>query len=93
MLDSGASFHTTPHQEIIRNYVAGEYGVAYLADGEPLKIVGIGDMEIKLAPNGSVWQLQHVRHVLELKKNLISVGQLDESVPFHKFYGSYMEGL
>jgi hypothetical protein len=43
VLDSGASFHTTPHQEIIRNYVAGEYGVAYLADGEPLKIVGIGD--------------------------------------------------
>jgi hypothetical protein len=53
VLDSGASFHTTPHQEIIRNYVAGEYGVAYLADGEPLKIVGKGDMEIKL-PNESV---------------------------------------
>ena len=34
-----------------------------------------------------------MRHVLELKKNLISVGQLDESVPFHKFYGSYMEGV
>ena len=78
VLDSGASFHTTPHQNILRNYVTGDYGVVYLADGEPLKIIGIGDVEIKLS-NGSIWKLQQVRHVPELKKNLISVGQLDES--------------
>ncbi|KAB5561215.1 hypothetical protein DKX38_006172 [Salix brachista] len=78
VLDSGASFHTTPHQNILQNYVAGDYGVVYLADGEPLRIIGIGDVEIKL-PNNSTWRLQQVRHVPELKKNLISVGQLDES--------------
>ena len=26
VLDSGALFHTTPHQEIIQNYVAGDFG-------------------------------------------------------------------
>ena len=78
VLDSGASFHTTPHQNILQNYVAGDYGVVYLADGEPLRIIGVGDVEIKL-PNNSTWRLQQVRHVPELKKNLISVGQLDES--------------
>ena len=26
VLDSGASFHTAPHREIIQNYVAGDFG-------------------------------------------------------------------
>ena len=29
VLDSGASFHTTPHREIIHNYVAGDFGKVY----------------------------------------------------------------
>ena len=33
ILDSGASFHTTPHREIIQNYVTGDFGKVYLADG------------------------------------------------------------
>uniref|UniRef100_A0A2N9IPG8 Integrase catalytic domain-containing protein n=1 Tax=Fagus sylvatica TaxID=28930 RepID=A0A2N9IPG8_FAGSY len=76
VLDSGASFHTTAHQEIIQNYVAGDFGKVYLADDEALDVVGMGDVRITL-PNGSVWLLQKVRHVPELKRNLISVGQLD----------------
>ncbi|KAB5573948.1 hypothetical protein DKX38_001142 [Salix brachista] len=55
--DSGASFLTTPHQNILQNYVAGDYGVVYLADGEPLRIIGIGDVEIKQL-NNSTWRLQ-----------------------------------
>ena len=76
VLDSGASFHTTAHREIIQNYVAGDFGKVYLADDEALDVVGMGDVRITL-PNGSVWLLQKVRHVPELKRNLISVGQLD----------------
>nr|TKR84597.1 Glycyl-tRNA synthetase family protein [Populus alba] len=78
ILDSGASFHCTPHNEMLQNYVGGDHGVVYLADGTPLKIVGIGDVQIKTM-NGSIWTLQNVRHVPELKKKLISVGQLDDS--------------
>ena len=29
-------------------------------------------------PNGSVWLLEKVRHIPELRRNLISVGQLDD---------------
>jgi hypothetical protein len=76
VLDSGASFHTIAHREIIQNYVASDFGKVYLADDEALDVVGMGDVRITL-PNGSVWLLQKVRHVLELKRNLISVGQLD----------------
>ena len=31
-----------------------------------------------LLPNGSVWLLEKVRHIPDLKRNLISVGQLDD---------------
>ncbi|RVW69025.1 Retrovirus-related Pol polyprotein from transposon TNT 1-94 [Vitis vinifera] len=77
VLDSGASFHTTPHREIIQNYVAGGFGKVYLADGSALDIVGLGDVRISL-PNGSVWLLEKVRHIPDLRRNLISVGQLDD---------------
>jgi len=52
-LDSGVSFHTTPHQEIIQNYVADDFGKMYLVDGTALDVVGMGDVQI-LLPNGSV---------------------------------------
>ena len=49
----------------------------YLADGSALDVVGMGDVRI-LLPNGSVWLLEKVRHIPDLRKNLISVGQLDD---------------
>ena len=76
-MDSGVSFHTTLHQEIIQNYVAGDFGKVYLADGSTLDIVGMGNVWI-LLPNGSVWLLKKVQHIPELRRNLISVGQLDD---------------
>ena len=48
----------------------------YLADGSTLDVVGMGDVQI-LLPNGSIWLLEKVRHIPDLRRNLISVGQLD----------------
>ena len=31
-----------------------------------------------MLPNGSVWLLEKVRHIPDLRRNLISVGQLDD---------------
>ena len=39
-----------------------------------VRFVGKGLVKIKL--NGSVWELKNVRHIPDLTKNLISVGQL-----------------
>ncbi|XP_068653869.1 uncharacterized protein [Aristolochia californica] len=77
ILDSRASFHTSYLREIMQNYVAGDFGKVYLADGEALNVVGMGDIDIAF-PNKNKWTLQKVRHIFELKKNLISVGQLDD---------------
>ncbi|RVW38125.1 Retrovirus-related Pol polyprotein from transposon TNT 1-94 [Vitis vinifera] len=70
-------FIPLPHREIIQNYVAGDFGKVYLADGSALDVVGLGDVRISL-PNGSVWLLEKVRHIPDLRRNLISVGQLDD---------------
>ena len=48
--------------------------------------MGLGDVRIK-QPNNSVWTLQKVKHILQLKKNLIFVGQLDDSNHFLNFEG------
>ena len=76
-MDSGVSFHTIPHREIIQNYIAGDFGKVYLADGSALDVVGMGDIRI-LLPNGSVWLLEKVRHIPDLRRNQIYVGQLDD---------------
>ena len=49
----------------------------YLVDGTALDVVGMGDVWI-LLPNGSVWLLEKVQHILDLRRNLISIGQLDD---------------
>ena len=49
----------------------------YLADSTALDVVGMGDVWI-LLPNGSVWLLEKVRHIPNLRRNLISVEQLDD---------------
>ena len=49
----------------------------YLANGSALDVVGMGDVWI-LLPNGSVWLLEKVRHIPDLRRNLISIGQLDD---------------
>nr|KYP34487.1 Retrovirus-related Pol polyprotein from transposon TNT 1-94 [Cajanus cajan] len=77
IMDSGASFHTTPSNELLTNYVSGRFGKVYLADGKPLNIVGKGDIAIRTS-SGSHWTLKNVRHIPALKRNLISVGQLDD---------------
>ena len=54
-----------------------DFGKVYLADGSTLDVVGMGNVRILLS-NGSVWLLEKVRHIPELRRNLISVGQLDD---------------
>uniref|UniRef100_A0A803L407 CCHC-type domain-containing protein n=1 Tax=Chenopodium quinoa TaxID=63459 RepID=A0A803L407_CHEQI len=74
VLDSGASFHTTSNKNFFEKYVHRNLGQVYLGDDQPCDIVGQGNVKIKL--NGSAWELKDVKHVPDLRKNLISVGQL-----------------
>ena len=49
-----------------------------MGDDAPCKIVGIGKVVIKLY-NGNEWLIKDVRHILAMKRNLISTGQLGDN--------------
>ena len=61
-------------ERILREVCPGNLGKVYLGDNQPCGIIGKGVVKIKL--NRSVWELKDVRHIPDLRKNLISVGQL-----------------
>ena len=47
ILDSGASFHSSPSKELFRNFKSGDFGKVYLADNKTLEIEGKGDVSIQ----------------------------------------------
>ena len=69
------SFHATPQREKFQNYVQGDFGWVYLGDDEPCQIDGMGKVKIK-KNNGNQWLLKDMIHILDLRRNLISIGQL-----------------
>jgi hypothetical protein len=67
VVDSGDSFHATPHRKHFQNYVQSDFGQVHLGDDAPCKIVGMGKVQIK-QKNGNQWLLKEVRHVPYLRK-------------------------
>ena len=47
ILDSGASFHVTPHREWFTNYDAKRTGRVHLGNDYACEIMGVGDVQIK----------------------------------------------
>lgn len=71
----------------MHKFVIGKFGKIYLADDEPLDIIGKCNVHIKTI-NGFLWKLPNVRFVLGLRRNLISIGKLDNTL--HKtIFGDY----
>jgi hypothetical protein len=73
VVDSGASFHATPHRKHFLDSIQGDFGQVHLGDDKPCEIVGMGKINIK-QQNGNQWLLKEVKHVPYLSKNLISTG-------------------
>ena len=69
---------------MFRNFKSGSFKKVYLADNKDLKIEENGDICIK-TPTGNQWTLKDVRYIPSLKKNLISIGQLDSTGYATKF--------
>ncbi|KAE8715770.1 hypothetical protein F3Y22_tig00110160pilonHSYRG00432 [Hibiscus syriacus] len=78
ILDSGCSYHITPNREWFSTYRSVNSGSVYLGDDRCCNIVGIGDVRIKMY-DGSIRTLSGVRHVPDLKKNLISLDTLHKN--------------
>ena len=73
ILDSGASFHSSPSKELFQNFKSQNFEKVYLAENKALRIEGKGDVCIKTT-SGSQWTLEDVRYIPGIKKNLIFDG-------------------
>ena len=78
LVDSGASFHFTPHREWFYEYEKYEGGDVFLGDDRKARIVGRGKVKLKLQ-GGRVRTLSGVLHIPALARNLISVSELDDA--------------
>ncbi|KAL5557839.1 hypothetical protein UlMin_034050 [Ulmus minor] len=77
IMDSGCSYHMTSNGGWFEDYKEINGGQVLLGNNSPCKVIGIGSVRIK-THDGLERVLPDVRHVPELKRNLISLGMLDQ---------------
>eukprot|EP00253_Pinus_taeda_P028152 PITA_28152 len=77
LIDSGASFHFTPHREWFCEYEKYDGGDVFLGDDRKARIVVQGKVKLKLQ-GGRVITLLGVLHIPTLARNLISISKLDD---------------
>eukprot|EP00253_Pinus_taeda_P007554 PITA_07554 len=78
LIDSGASFHFTPHREWFCEYQKYDGGDVFLGDDRKARIVDHEKVKLKLQ-GGRIRTLSGVLHIPALAKNLISVSKLDDA--------------
>ncbi|KAG8500580.1 hypothetical protein CXB51_002706 [Gossypium anomalum] len=76
ILDSGCTFHMSPNRDWFTTYKTVFKGVILMGNNASCKIAGVGTIKVKMF-DGVVRTLSDVRHVPELKRNLISLSTLD----------------
>jgi hypothetical protein len=77
LIDSGASYHMTPHREWFCEYERYDGGDVFLGDDSTTKIVGRGRVRLILQ-DGRKRTLPGVLHIPGLERNLISVSKMSD---------------
>lgn len=79
ILNSGYTFHMTPHEEWLEEFTTSDSGNMLLGDNKSCKIMGMVSVRIRLH-SGQVRLIQEVMYVSALKRNLLSIGVSDKEV-------------
>ena len=77
ILDSGCTFHMSPVKSYFSDYHEYDGGRVMMGNNAVCKVIGMGNIHMKLH-DGTVRLIRQVKHVLDLKRNLISLGMLDQ---------------
>ena len=75
VIDSVTSFHFTSRRDLFTPYTTGDFGSAKMAHEGVVRSVGFGQVCLEMF-NGSRLILKHVKHVPNVRLNLLSVGKL-----------------
>ena len=78
MIDSGASFHFTPHREWFCEYDKYDCSGVFLGDERKARIIGHGKFKLNLQ-GGRIRTFSGVLHIPALARNLIFVSKLDDA--------------
>ena len=82
---SAASGHVTPRKELFTSYKEGNFGRVKMGNDSYADIMGIGDFCVR-ANTGYTLTLKVVRHVPDIRLNLISTHVLDKEVYDNYFH-------
>ena len=77
ILDSGCTYHMCPIKEWFHDYTSVSGGNVVMGNDQKCKVIGIGSITLK-SYDGTLKTLNKVRHIPDLKRNLIFLGTLDE---------------
>jgi len=75
MIDSGASFHITSRINLLTSYTPGNFGSVKMTHESVARYVGVGQVCLEMS-NGLRLILKHVKHVPDVRLNLLYVGKL-----------------
>ncbi|TYK21344.1 retrotransposon protein, putative, Ty1-copia subclass [Cucumis melo var. makuwa] len=78
IMDSGCTFHMTPYRDFLTNFQNGDRGKVLLGDNVTCNVKGTGSVQIA-THDGIVRILTNATYVPKLKRNLISLSELDRS--------------
>lgn len=76
IMDSAVSYHMCPRKDWFVNFEIFDGPKVFMGNNNTCKIEGVGKICLKMN-DGVIHELEDVRYVSELKKNLISLGELD----------------
>nr|GEW22315.1 hypothetical protein [Tanacetum cinerariifolium] len=76
IMDSDGSFYMTPRRDFLFDFKEFNGGTVLLGDNRACAIMGIGKVIVQMK-DGSCFVLENVSYILDLKRNLISLGTLD----------------
>ncbi|RVW62633.1 Retrovirus-related Pol polyprotein from transposon TNT 1-94 [Vitis vinifera] len=77
VIDSGASIHATPRKDFFTSYTSGDFGSVRMGNDGSAKAIGMGDVCLETS-NGTMLTLKNVKHIPDIRMNLISIGKLDD---------------
>jgi len=76
ILDTGCTYHMTPRKDFFCDYQDYTGGKVLMGNNDSCDVIGLGSIILKMS-DGTQHTLTDVRHIPDLKRNLISLGTLD----------------
>lgn len=84
VIDSGAYFYYAQRENLFSSYISSDFGIMKMGNDRSSPIVGISDI---LLENNNVSHLilKKVRHIPDVRLNLLFTGKLDDEEYTYKF--------